>query len=59
MKSLDVVVKDPGGGGSNMRMGSGPQWSPKALYYVRVVGNTPTAPLRSSKQWSGTGFRSE
>lgn len=41
VKSLDVVVKDPGGAGSNMRMGSGPQWSPKALYYVRVVGNTP------------------
>lgn len=40
VKSLDVVVKDPGGGGSNMRMGSGPQWSPKALYYVRVVGRT-------------------
>lgn len=40
VKSLDVVVKDPGGAGSNMRMGSGPQWSPKALYYVRVVGRT-------------------
>lgn len=41
VKSLDMVVKDPGGGGSNMRMGSGPQWSPRALYYARVVGNTP------------------
>jgi PilX N-terminal len=41
VKSLDVVVKDPGGGGSNMRIGSGPQWGSKALYYVRVVGSTP------------------
>ena len=36
-----VYFKDPGGGGSNMRIGSGPQWGSKALYYVRVVGSTP------------------